>query len=961
MTKSPIKQIFFKNYSLTLQEMRIKRLPTHPRLGLTARQTVVSLMFAVFLFMTGEPIDSLYIIYQNSPVPSKTQAANELFHRLKQVQFTDTLLQFGKNDKREVVDAHAHYWMAEYYYDLEEYEDALEAGMRGLELISHVNDDQFKSDLLGIVANAEFRLCYYDNALETLMRAYKIDKKLDQPELISSDFNTLAAIYLETKQPQEGIKCIEKSINIERKLNRPERLAIRLGMACELYLMNNEPDKAMAAINEAYQIDSKAGRSEKAAIRLSQKAAILITQAQLEPALQNVNKALAVLQQANNTYSIAVCHNQLGNIYSQMGNREKSLENYKKALEMSFKCGSPKTECVAERGIWENLRDTNPSVALLHLERYMALNDSLHDKSESTKLKAMSPSIMDAEPDSDTNYQRLFIIAVALLTAMLMLMLAGILYYWRKNKSAMKMFKQSQDLKNRLLSNITHELQTPLTVILGAGERLVEERKTSAEENRQLGEMINNHGNNMLHLINQLLNIDSVSTTSIKPDLKSGDIVMFVRLMVENYTDDAHQKLINLEFHSPLNSLKVIFTPNYLREFAHILIANAIKFTPRNGTVTVSLDNPEHNKMRLVVSDTGNGIPMEEQDCMFEPFSSKNYDDGGVTTGLELSLAYQLIKTINGEIKVDSEAGKGTTFTVVFPVQPPLPEDKTDSEEAPQFAEKRIRPTGKVKHKPLVFIVEDHDDIAFFIASHLRQDYELRFARDGREAFRNAQDLAPDLIITNIMMPVMDGKELMRKIRENASLSHIPIIALTSRLGEEERISCMQAGADVVLVKPFNSSELKLVAEHLITRCSIIREVGVKTSNDNNDSATSTMSKEDKEFINRLVSVIHAQMAKDDIDMEHIAAALSLSRKQLRTRVMAITGLTPVAYVLQVRLNYAHRMITTSDLTLTTIANKCGFQNLSHFSKVFKQQFGVSPLQFRKNIIDNVSPPQGRT
>ena len=139
-----------------------------------------------------------------------------------------------------------------------------------------------------------------------------------------------------------------------------------------------------------------------------------------------------------------------------------------------------------------------------------------------------------------------------------------------------------------------------------------------------------------------------------------------------------------------------------------------------------------------------------------------------------------------------------------------------------------------------------------------------------------------------------------------------------------------------------------------------MRELVAKTSYDSNDQVAASMSKEDKEFINRLISVIHAQMAKEDIDMEHIAAALSLSRKQLRTRVMSITGLTPVAYVLQVRLNYAHRLITTQDLSLTAIANKCGFQNLSHFSKSFKQQFGVSPLQFRKNIIDNISPPLGK-
>ena len=939
-----------------------RRQAQYPKRRLAARLVALAAMLAFYLFMTGEPVDSLYIIYQNASAQNKLQGANDIFKRLKQEEFTDSLMQFSKGAKQEVVDAHVHYWMAEYYYDQEDFEESLEAGKRALEVMSHVKDDHFKSDLLGIVANAQFRLCLYDNALETLLKAYKIDKKLDEPELISSDLNTLAAICIETKQAQEGIRYIENAIAIERKLKRPERLAIRLGLASELYMMNKEFDKAMAAINEAHQIDSEAEHHERAAIRLSQKASVLIAQSEYDKALQTVNKALPVLQQANNTYSMAVCHNQLGNIYQQLGNQEKSIEHYKKALELSVKCGSPKNECIAERGLWENLRESNPSVALLHLERYTTLNDSLHSKTESTRLKAISPSILDVESDFDDQPQRnktFFIIGEVLLATMLLLMLAGLLYAWHRNKSALKMFKKSQDLKNRLFSNITHELQTPLTVILGAGERLIEGNGTSAD-NKRIGEMIANHGNNMLHLVNQLLDIDTVANASSKPELKPGDIVMFVRLLVGNHIDEAHQKLINLEFLSPLDSLTVVFAPDHLRKFAHIFIANAIKFTPRNGTVKVTFENPEHNQMRLIVSDTGNGIPESELESLFEPFTNQNFDDNGVSTGLELSLAYQLVKTIGGDIKVDSGSDRGTTFTITFPVQQIQPQDSIDNRELPQFAEQRIRQTERSRQKPLVFIVENNDDVAFFMANILGEQYELRIARDGREAFRNAQDLAPDVIITNIMMPVMDGKELMRKIRDDAALNHTPIIALTSRRDEQERMSCIQAGADAVLVKPFNSSELKLVIKHFIAQRSNMRELVAKTSYDSNDQVAASMSKEDKEFINRLISVIHAQMAKEDIDMEHIAAALSLSRKQLRTRVMSITGLTPVAYVLQVRLNYAHRLITTQDLSLTAIANKCGFQNLSHFSKSFKQQFGVSPLQFRKNIIDNISPPLGK-
>ena len=175
----------------------------------------------------------------------------------------------------------------------------------------------------------------------------------------------------------------------------------------------------------------------------------------------------------------------------------------------------------------------------------------------------------------------------------------------------------------------------------------------------------------------------------------------------------------------------------------------------------------------------------------------------------------------------------------------------------------------------------------------------------------------------------------------------LPVIAGNVATGEGTR-DLIEAGADAVLVKPFYSDELRTLARHFINQRSILREQFTSTGSSLAADNNVQRSKDDQEFINKLIDVIHAQMAKEDIDMEHIAAALQLSRKQLRTRVMAITDLTPVAFVLQVRLNYARRLISTQDISLTTIASKCGFQNLSHFSKAFKQQFGVSPLQFRK-------------
>ena len=537
---------------------------------------------------------------------------------------------------------------------------------------------------------------------------------------------------------------------------------------------------------------------------------------------------------------------------------------------------------------------------------------------------------------------------------LLLLILAGLFYSWRKSRSALRMHRQTQEIRSHFFSNITNELHTPLTVIMNAGQELQEKHRSNAEVNKQIGNIIVKHGDKMLDLVNQLLDIEKVRSNIEQPELKYGDIAMFTRMLVDNFSEKAQQQLIQLSFSSQIKSINVVFAPDYIRKIVHKLIDNALKFTPQNGSINVSLEQLESNVMRLIVADTGKGIPENEISHIFEPLYQGWNGDDAVSTGLQLSLINQIVKTMNGTIKVESELNRGTTFIIDFPVQPGNGADAEPTIESQSYVEQRLLPAPETTQKPLVFIVENNADVGFFIANHLRDNYNLRFAKDGHEAYMNAQDLVPDLIITNLMMPVMDGKQLIRKLRANPSLNHIPIIAMTTSTAELERMSCIEAGADAVLVKPFNSGELRLLAHHLIKQRSALREQFTKKgTSDTTEVPESKMSKEDKKFLNKLIDVIYAQMAKDDIDMEHIAAVLSLSRKQLRSRVMAITGLTPVAYVLQVRLNYAKRMIMSEDTSLTTIAQKCGFQNLSHFSKAFKQQFKVSPMQFRKSIEEN--------
>ncbi|MBQ1737406.1 MAG: helix-turn-helix domain-containing protein [Muribaculaceae bacterium] len=935
------------------------------------RRTMLRMLLAVMplticnLQVEGQPVDSLYHIYLNAPEQDRIQASNAVFKQLARIQFTDTLLEISKDVPKEQATMLLNYWMAEYYFAQGKYELSLDACNRAKHLLNKVKDNHLKSDLLGTLSNTQYRLGNYDDALKTLYQAYVIDKQSGDDELISSDLNSLAAIYLAVQLPGPGIKHIEKAIAIERKMKRPDRLAIRLGMASELYLLNNEPEKALKAIDEAYKIDSDDHRAEKAAIRLAQKGAILEHLSRYNESLSTLQQAIPVLDKAGNAYSLAVCYNQMGSILDKLGHQQEAANYYKKALQVSIKCGSPKIERIAERGLWETLKDVDPNIAMLHLERYTTLTDSMTVRIASAQAGVMEATTQhigeDEMIESNQRFNMLIKWIATIFGILLLLILAGLFYSWRKSRSALRMHRQTQEIRSHFFSNITNELHTPLTVIMNAGNYLLGGTKTTVEENKHIGDMIVKHGQNMLGIVNSLLDIDMTRAKSEAPMLKTGDIVMYIRMLVDNFMDSANQHLIHLEYTSDTKSKIVVFAPEYIKRILHELIANALKYTPRNGKVNVKLITLDDNRLRLVVADTGKGIPLDNIKSIYEPFYQSINDDDGVETVVGLALVNQLVKAMNGTIDIDSAPGQGTAFTIEFPVQTATASDVTDGEDI-SLAETLVQQSSEENHqKPLVFIVENTEDVAYFIASHLKDKYNVRFARDGREAQQNVQDLVPDLIITEQKMPVMDGKELIKRLRKDASLRHIPIIAITASTSEHERLACYEAGADNVLVKPFNSSELRLIADHLIHQQSTLRERVIKTSDSmSRPPAASQLSKEDQDFINKLVDVIHVQMARDDIDMEHIAAALSLSRKQLRTRVMAITNLTPVAYVLQVRLNYARRMISSENDSLTNIASKCGFQNLSHFSKAFKQQFGISPMQFRKNIDDPSQATTGR-
>ena len=249
-----------------------------------------------------------------------------------------------------------------------------------------------------------------------------------------------------------------------------------------------------------------------------------------------------------------------------------------------------------------------------------------------------------------------------------------------------------------------------------------------------------------------------------------------------------------------------------------------------------------------------------------------------------------------------------------------------------------------------MLIVESHVDMAYYIGNLLHQHYKVFYARNGVEGFDKVQDLVPSLVIAAQQMPEMNGFELCSKIRATESVSHVPLLMITSTNTNELRIKGIEAGADAYLAKPFSDSELLTLVDNLLKQRQALREKFSSSTEQLEANEQKTASKADQEFLNKLVNLIHAQMSKGEIDTDTIATAMGMSRKQLRTKVQTITGEPTANYVLRVRMGKAKRLVRTTSASIGEVAAKCGFQDVAHFSRAFKQFFGVTPSQYRKNV-----------
>ena len=535
----------------------------------------------------------------------------------------------------------------------------------------------------------------------------------------------------------------------------------------------------------------------------------------------------------------------------------------------------------------------------------------------------------------------------------------------QKNIQIMEM----DQMKTRFFANISHEFRTPLSLIMSPLEEMLMKDNIEEYERNEL-EMMYRNAIRLLGLINQLLDLSKIDAGSLKIELVDYDILKVLRMIAKGFVPMAERKKINYSVHIPEGKYQTSFDRDKLEKILANLLSNAFKFTPEKGKVilAIELTNGKSGKkpviLEILVRDSGRGISADNLEKIFDRFYqvSDNHENGKTGTGIGLSLTKELITLQYGHIEVESKVNEGSSFSVKLPLGKEHlkeneyiikdPEEikkdtliikcRIDSDQTP--FEKDSGAITEETTKSVVLIVEDNEDVMQHLTQNLEESFLIKRAVHGKEGLEKAAAFIPDLIISDVMMPEMNGMEMCKKLKSEATTSHIPVILLTARADVENIIEGLETGADDYITKPFNIQELITRSNNLIEQRKKLREkysVQVEM-----EPGKVVVKSADEKFLQHTIEMIEKNMGDCDFDVNNLYPAMNMSRMQLFRKLKALINQSPGELIRSIRLKRAAQLLKQNYGNIAEIAYEVGFNNLSYFAKCFKEKFGVLPSEF---------------
>lgn len=503
----------------------------------------------------------------------------------------------------------------------------------------------------------------------------------------------------------------------------------------------------------------------------------------------------------------------------------------------------------------------------------------------------------------------------------------------RFKKAEMEKLRSLDEAKSHFFANISHEFRTPLTVIMDMADQLPDESAHAIWRNSK----------KLLRLVDQLLDLSRLEAGSLPTRYVQADVVGEMKYILESYHSLAASKHIHLGFFSDRDELWMDIDPEKLDNIVGNLVDNAIKYSLEDGDVILSLQALPSKRLLIRVEDTGIGIPPEHIDKIFNRF----YRVGEWPVegaGVGLAIVREYVKLLGGEMKVESRQGSGTAFSITLPVKQTAPrmaaQPRPGSLEMAKTGFPVISPLGK----PQLLIIEDSPDLLQYLDSLLRDQYVLSVAQDGEEGLHAAIEQAPDIIISDIMLPKKDGIEVCKILKNDIRTNHIPFLLLTAEAGAASRITGLEAGAEACLAKPFTRQELEVELAKLLRMIELLREKYQRPGS--LESITEPLGLNER-FLKDVHTCLENHYQEESFGIQTLHSMMGMSRTQLHRKLAALTGKPASHFIRSFRLEKAKHLLQTTRMTVTEVAFAVGFKDAMYFSRAFSREFGMPPTEAR--------------
>lgn len=828
----------------------------------------------------------------------------------------------------------------------------------------------------------------YDKSTAHALLAIKEYEKISDMKGISWCYSVIGSNYSQANNYERALHYHNLALHLNTQIDNKSGIARNLNSIGYIHELKKEYYPAREFYQKALTLRLIESTKEDLTISYANVGSIHFFIEDYPVALEYLFKALALALEINNKNYIALIYQNIGEVYYKTGNHKDGEQYLAHALRVAHEIGDKKRK----EGVYEALKSLEESrqnyrAAFHYLVLLQGIRDTLYTQDRSrqmakmealyeTEKKEQTIKLLEQEKQIQTLWRNTLSLGIVLISIVTLVIYKLQRSRTQKAKELLDIqqalndkLKEIDQTKSRFFANISHEFRTPLTLILAPlEERLSSLTLPHADKETLL--IMHRNAVRLLDLVNQLLDLSKLEAGKMLLYVKQGNLYEFVNVLTTAFDSLAGSRKVHFKKNIALPAQEYWFDCDVLEKILTNLLSNAFKFTPAEGIVTFTIQtksDPAIQGIMLIieVSDTGKGIPKDEQAHIFSPFyralnTSTNLYEG---TGLGLSIVKELVKLYEGSIELESEENAGTTITVCIPAgngnfreeqkqssyatesrsglnsrrdnilsQVNVPEDEKEAEET----EDEVPDT--------ILVVEDNTDLRDFITSVLQKKYTVISASDGNKGITQAIEYIPALIISDLMMPGVDGITLTEKIKSDERTSHIPVILLTAKNERTAKLESFKAGADEYLNKPFSIEELHIRVANLITQRKLLaakyrERITVLPTSSN------TMSLDEK-FLQKVKAVVEMNMDNFSFDVENLAEEVNLSRAPLSRKLKALTGLSPNEFIKDLRLKKAADLIKNNSDSITQISYQVGFKDQSYFTKCFKKQFGVSPSEY---------------